>query len=86
MKAKIHAVELCGKTFLVNAITKQGAVRDLLEHLKDSVEVKVATGEQLFAAGRDGGSIIGEDRYKRAEDPNQIPLDGLDVETQEQTP
>ncbi len=77
LKAKTYAVQFGDKTYLVQAITKAGAARDLLEHLADSAHADLATGEQLYAAGQRGEPIIGEDKYKRATDPNQMNLTGI---------
>lgn len=77
MKAKIHAVEMKGETHLVMAMTKAGARRDLIEHIVGDAHVDIATGEQVYQAGRDGREIIGIDRYANTEDPNQLPLDGV---------
>lgn len=78
MKAKVHAIELHGETHLIMARTKAGARRDLIEHIVGDVDqVAIATGEQIYQAGREGREIIGIDRYTSQEDPNQIPLDGV---------
>lgn len=77
MKAKTHAVKLCGLTFLVHAITKAGAIRDLMEHLRDQASADLATGEQIYLAGAIGQEIIGIDRYKNSVDPNQPGLTGI---------
>lgn len=77
LKAKTYAVEFGGKTYLVQAITKAGAARDLLEHLAGSAHADLATGEQLYAAGQRGEAIIGADKYARVVDPNQLNLTGI---------
>lgn len=78
-KAKVHVVSIGTESHLVMAHTKAGAVRDLLEHLRDNgtVSADLATGYDIFCAGRDGIEIIGLDKYQRQEDPNQMPLDGV---------
>lgn len=78
LKAKVHAVELHGKTHLVMALTRQGACRDLAEHLAKDAVADIATGEQLYNAGKEGVPILGEDKYKRVVDPSQLPLSGVD--------
>lgn len=80
MKAKTYAVTLCGKTFLVSAMTRQGAVRDLLENLRDTAVVDMATGEQLYRAGAVGDPIIGGAREEPA-NPAQTSLE-LEKESQ----
>lgn len=77
MKAKVHAVELQGETHLVMARTKAGARRDLIEHIVGDAHVDIATGEQIYRAGREGREIIGVDKYAQQVDPNQMPLDGV---------
>lgn len=81
MKAKVHAVTINGATHLVMAQTKAGAVRDVVAHLADELRkeafVDLATGEQLYNAGQKGEPVIGDDRFKRAVDPNQLPLAGI---------
>lgn len=74
IKAKVHAVTYGGKTYLVMALTKQGAARDLLEHISGEIDSQLATGEQLYAAGQRGDRIINEDKYKVAVDPSQQDL------------
>lgn len=86
MKAKVHAIELNGETHLVMARTKAGARRDLSEFLFDDAAIEVATGEQIYQAGRDGREIIGLDRYQVQEDPNQIPLTGVPEAADESKP
>lgn len=77
LKAKTYAVQFGDKTYLVQAMTKAGACRDLLEHLSGTAYADLATGEQLYAAGQRGESIIGADKYVRVVDPNQLPLTGV---------
>lgn len=67
------------------AITKAGATRELLEHLAGAAHADLATGEQLYAAGKSGQPIIGEHRYKNVVDPNQLGLTGI-PETEPGTP
>lgn len=81
MKAKCHAVTIDGETRLVMAQTKAGALRDTLEVLTDEMRqrahVDLATGEQIYNAGQKGEPIIGDDKFKRTVDPNQLPLAGI---------
>lgn len=81
VKAKAHAVTINGKTHLVMAQTKAGAIRDVLKVLTDELakdaHVDLATGEQLYEAGVKGQEVIGSDRFKRAVDPNQLGLTGI---------
>jgi hypothetical protein len=80
MKAKIHAVKIAGHVLLVWAQTKNGAVRDALEVIAKDAEVEVATGEMLYAAGQQGATLYGEDKYRRMVGPNQQELPGGTVE------
>lgn len=79
-RAKIHAVTIGATTHLVWALTRAGAVRDVAEHLAGGAHVDVASGEQMYAAGVAGQTILGVDKYKNAVDPNQqdLPLNGAD--------
>ena len=77
LKAKTYAVEFGGSSYLVMAITKAGACRDLLEHLAGKASADLATGEQLYEAGQAGVQILGQEKYKRQVDPNQLPLTGV---------
>lgn len=89
MKAKPHQVSIHGKTYLVEAQTKAGAIRDVVEMLADemrkSAVCDLATGEQLYHAGRDGTPILNIGKYKRSIDPNQMGLAGI-PETAEDLP
>lgn len=84
MKAKTYAVTFGGAVHLVQAITKAGAARDLLEHLRDNATADLATGEQIYAAGVAGQPIIGADKYAQAVDLAQLPLTGI-PETEKET-
>lgn len=81
MKSKTHAVTIGGKTYLVQAITKAGAIRDVIDRICDELReqavVDLATGEQIYLAGKSGQEIIGHDRFKNAVDPNQMGLSGI---------
>lgn len=83
MKAKIHSVRVGGSTVFVWAQTKQGAIRDALEHLKIDADATIATGEQLYDAGQRGIAIHGADKYARMADPNQQELPGVTAPAQE---
>lgn len=81
VKAKHYQVSLDGVTHLVVAQTTAGAVRDVIDHLTGDMRkravVDLATGEQLYEAGIKNRTIIGSERYKREQDPNQLPLAGI---------
>lgn len=77
IKAKTYAVTFADRAYLVMAVTKAGAARDLLEHLSGKAHADLATGEQIYAAGKNGDEIIGADRYKRVVDPDQMPPVGI---------
>jgi hypothetical protein len=86
IKAKTYAVDFAGQTYLVQAITKAGACRDLLAHLAGGANADLATGEQLYAAGKTGQEIIGLDRYANVVDPNQMPLAGIPETARDEIP
>lgn len=81
MKAKTHAVTINGTKRLVMALTKAGAVRDavdeMAEELRKNAHVAIATGEEIYLAGKNGEPILNHDRFKNAVDPNQMPLTGV---------
>lgn len=81
IKAKHYQVSIDGLTHLVIAQTQAGAVRDVIDHLTGDMRkravVDLATGEQLYEAGIKNHTIIGSERYKREQDPNQLPLAGI---------
>lgn len=80
-KAKIFQVSIDGVTYLVEALTMAGAARDVVEEIgkkmRDRAVVDLATGEQLYSAGKKGLLIINSDRYAKGDDPNQMPLEGV---------
>lgn len=82
IKAKVHAVDFGGTIYPVMALTKQGAARDLLEHISGEINSDLATGEQLYDWGKRGIAIINEDKYKVAVDPNQqeLPITGPSID------
>jgi hypothetical protein len=86
IKAKTYRVDFGGKTYFVNAMTKAGAQRDLLEHLNGQAVADLATGEEIYRAGVAGEKIIGADRYANAVDLNQMPLAGIPETEKEPTP
>ena len=55
---KIHRVIIGDRDFFIYALTKQGAIRDVLEYLKQNALCRVATGEDMFNLGRNGGEVI----------------------------
>lgn len=79
--AKVHQVSLDGVTYLVEAQTKAGAIRDVIEVIVDGMRKRaiadLATGEQLYHAGVKGLEIIGSGRFKNAIDPRQMGLTGI---------
>lgn len=81
MKAKVYQVSIDGKTYLVEAQTLAGAARNVVDHvakkMRERAVVDLATGEQLYDAGRRGLPVLNSGRYVNAEDPNQIGLTGI---------
>jgi hypothetical protein len=81
MKAKVYQVSIDGVTYLVEALTVAGATRDVAEEiakkLRERAVVDLATGEQLYHAGKKGLPIINGGQYVRTEDPDQLPLAGV---------
>lgn len=55
---KIHRVILGDRDFFIYALTKQGAIRDVVEYLKQGALCRVATGEDMFNLGRNGGEVL----------------------------
>lgn len=82
-KAKVYRISIASTVYLVYALTQAGAMKNLLDHLDgtDKLDARLATGEELFAAGKAGTELIAEDKYKRVDDPNQsnLPLDDSDT-------
>lgn len=72
-RKKIHKVTIKGEEYFIYADTKQGAVRDVLAHLKSEVTAEVANGQDLFFHGIAGGKIIGMPDDETA-DPSQEAL------------
>lgn len=81
MKAKTYQVNIDGVTYLCEALTMAGAVRDVVDEIakkwRERAVVDLATGEQIYYAGKKGVPIINSGHYKRGEDQNQMPLDGI---------
>lgn len=79
--AKVHQVSLDGVTYLVEAQTKAGAIRDVIEVIVGGMRKRavcdLATGEQLYHAGKKGLEVIGSGRFKNSVDPNQMGLSGI---------
>jgi hypothetical protein len=75
-KAKVYRINIAGTTHLVYALTTQGAIKNLLDHLDGdgTLDVRLATGEELFAAGKAGLTLVAEENYKRVTDPAQSNL------------
>jgi hypothetical protein len=82
-KAKVYRINIAGVVYLVYALTQAGALRNLFKHLADDdrLDCRLATGEELFAAGKAGTELIAEGDYKRVDDPNQsnLPIDETDT-------
>lgn len=78
MKAKVHDVTLFGRSYLVMARSKAGAIRDLYEYLREEIHADVATGKAIYEAGRTGAQIIGIEKYARQVDPDQLEIGDLD--------
>lgn len=80
-KKKIHKVVIKGEEYFIWADTKQGAVRDVIAHIKSEVSCEVASGQDLFYLGACGGKIIGEDGAS-CDTQDQKPLwpDGSEVD------
>lgn len=87
MKDKIHAVTIDGTTYLAKGKTMKGAVASVIDHLtggmRQRAAVELATGEQLYNAGRDGASVIGDDSLSGSAEGQQIPLIGAAERTGE---
>lgn len=79
MKAKVHHVTLFDRSFLVMARSKAGALRDLFDYLKEDTHAELATGQDVYEAGRKGEEIIGLDKYSDDTDDGQGELSPLDV-------
>lgn len=45
--------------------------------MRERAVVDLATGEQLYQAGKHGTPIIGSGRFARAADPDQLGLTGI---------
>jgi len=56
---KIHRIIIGDRDFFIYALTKQGAVRDVLEYLKQGALCRVATGEDMYNLGANGGKVLG---------------------------
>lgn len=56
---KIHRVIIGDRDFFIYAITKQGAIRDVLEFLKEGALCRVATGEDMYNLGSVKGKVLG---------------------------
>lgn len=82
-KAKVYRITIAGVVYLVYGLTQAGAMKNLFDSLyeTDNLDARLATGEELFAAGKAGTSLIAEDKYKRVDDPNQHPLPIDDTDT-----
>lgn len=81
LQAKVYQVCIDGVTYLVEAQTTAGAMRDVVAEiakgLRERAVADLATGEQLYHAGTKGLPIISSGRFKSAVDPNQMGLTGI---------
>jgi hypothetical protein len=76
-KAKVYSVTILGKSFLVYAQNQPGAVRNVLDHLDSEISVGLATGEQLYRAGKSGAKFISGDKYG-IKDDDDVQADLID--------
>jgi hypothetical protein len=67
---KIHRVIIGDRDFFIYAITKQGAVRDVLEFLKQGALCRVATGEDMYNLGVAGGTVLGTPASPKDDQPD----------------
>lgn len=74
---KVFKVEVLGKSFLVNALTRKGAIRDLSDALNELSVAEIATPADMYVAGLRSESILGIDRYTPESEPVQLPLGGV---------
>jgi hypothetical protein len=81
MKAKVYQVSIDGVTYLVEALTLAGATRDVVEEIgkkmRERAVVDLATGEQLYHAGKKGLPVINGAQYVNVDDPEQMGLTGI---------
>lgn len=67
LKPKVHAVVVEGKTTLVMARTKQGAITAVIEarieKMRSDATVEIATGEQLYHAGMAGQAVLHGEQF-----------------------
>lgn len=81
MKAKTYQVSIDGVTYLVDALTLAGAARDVVAEISKGLlkraVVDLATGEQLYHAGKKGLPVINSGRYASGDDPAQQTLTGI---------
>lgn len=79
MKSKTYQVSIDGVTYLVEALTLAVAVRDVVAEIASGLAkravVDLATGEQLYHAGKKGLPIIGWRSIRQSERPEP---DGAD--------
>lgn len=82
-KAKVYRITISGTVYYVYGLTQAGAIKNLLDHLDGTgtLDARLATGEELFAAGKAGTELVAEDNYRRVADPNQMPLPVDDTDT-----
>lgn len=81
VKAKVYCVNIDGVRYLVEAQTQAGAIRDVVATVSDGLRERaacdLATGEQLYHAGKTGAAIINSGKYAKAVDPAQMGLTGI---------
>lgn len=78
---KIHRVILGDRDFFIYALTKQGAIRDVVEYLKQGALCRVATGEDMFNLGRNGGEVL---NLESAPEPDSAQPDFFENEAPQQ--
>lgn len=60
LKPKIYTVTLGTDKYFVRAVTKAGALKTAISHVKAKATVSVTTNDEAFGAGAYGFSIISE--------------------------
>lgn len=74
LQKKIYRVILGDRDYFIYAHTKQGAVRDVMDYLKDGALCRQATGEDMYNLGARLGSVLGHSG-DAVEDSRQHRLD-----------
>lgn len=74
---KIHRVIIGDRDYFIYAMTKQGAIRDVVDYLKQGALCRVATGEDMFNLGRNGGEVL---NLESAPEPDSAQPDFFDAQ------